>query len=203
MSANTVRRRVEKFPASISKFVKNIPLITSERYSADELYIFIKGILKYLFTLNDADTRVCLSHEMAECKDGHNAAELLIEAAKRADKTPAEFLTDKLLSYGVAHKDVYTANNPLDKTSTHVADVYINNKKRNNNIQERFNGTIRAFLRPRRGIKKKTTMLIEGFMTYYNFIRPHSSMKGRTPARMAGIVINGTNEWETLIANTA
>ena len=108
-----------------------------------------------------------------------------------------------LPSYGVAHKDVYAANNPLDKTSTHVADACINNKKHNNNIQERFNGTIRSLLRPRHGIKKKTTPLIEGFITYYNFIRPHSSLKGRTPARMSGIVINEVNEWETLIANAA
>ena len=82
VGANTVRRWVEKFPASISNFVKNMPLITGELYSADELYILVKGILKYMFALNDTRTRFCLSHEMAECKDGHNAAELLMEAAK-------------------------------------------------------------------------------------------------------------------------
>ena len=86
---------------------------------------------------------------------------------------------------------------------TDVADVCLNDKKRNNNIQERFNSTVRSFLRQMRGVKKKDTALIRGFITYYNFMRPHSSLKDRTPARMAGIVINGTNEWDTLIANEA
>ena len=98
--------------------------------------------------------RAFASHEMAECKDDHNATELLIEAAKRAGRAPAEFVTDMLPSYRVAHKDVYAANNPLDKISTHVADACINNKKRNN-IQERFNGMIRSLLRLRPASKRK------------------------------------------------
>ncbi|MDE0266480.1 MAG: hypothetical protein OXK17_05600, partial [Thaumarchaeota archaeon] len=35
---------------------------------------------------------------------------------------------------------------------------------------------------------------------YYNFIRPHTGIKGRTPAEYMGIRIDGTDKWETLLA---
>ena len=38
---------------------------------------------------------------------------------------------------------------------------------------------------------------------YYNYVRPHSGIGGRTPAETAGIVIQGNNKWLTLIQNAA
>jgi hypothetical protein len=34
---------------------------------------------------------------------------------------------------------------------------------------------------------------------YYNFIRPHSALDGKTPAEAAGIGIGGENKWKRLI----
>jgi putative transposase len=34
---------------------------------------------------------------------------------------------------------------------------------------------------------------------YYNFIRPHQALKGRTPAEVSGVGINGENKWEELL----
>ena len=46
-------------------------------------------------------------------------------------------------------------------------------------------------------------MLVSGFFVYYNFVRPHFSLHKRTPAVAAGIIIDGYNEWETIIGNTS
>ena len=34
---------------------------------------------------------------------------------------------------------------------------------------------------------------------YYNFVRPHQGLNGKTPAEMAGVGIEGENKWLGLI----
>jgi hypothetical protein len=34
---------------------------------------------------------------------------------------------------------------------------------------------------------------------YYNFVRPHMGLKGKTSAEMAGVGIVGENKWEGLL----
>ena len=155
----------------------------------------------YLFSANDTLTRFCLAFEMADRKDGFNATNLLKEAKRRSGKVPAEFTSDALPSYSEAHQAVFAAKTPRDKRSVHISDACINDKKRNNNFQERFNGTFRAFQRPRRGIPKAHSPIITGFFVYYNFIRPHSSLNGNTPAEAAGIIVHGVDKWRTVIGN--
>jgi len=51
-----------------------------------------------------------------------------------------------------------------------------------------------------RGLKKEQSDIIEGLRIYYNFIRPHMSLNGKTPAEMAGINLQlEQNRWEDLI----
>lgn len=45
------------------------------------------------------------------------------------------------------------------------------------------------------------TPIVEGHRLYYNFIKPHESLDGKTPSEKAGIVIEGANKWLTLMGN--
>jgi len=51
----------------------------------------------------------------------------------------------------------------------------------NNNHVERLHGSIRQRERVMRGVKIETTPIVEGRRLYYNFIKPHESLNGRTP----------------------
>ena len=73
--------------------------------------------------------------------------------------------------------------------------------KKKNNIEERPNGTFREREKILRGIKMAGSPTIAGFMTYYNFVRPHTGLGGRTPAGAAGIRITGHDKWMTIIGN--
>ena len=53
-----------------------------------------------------------------------------------------------------------------------------------------------------RGFKTEESarQILEGFRAYYNFIRKHQSLKGKTPAEMANIDLNlKGNKWIALI----
>ena len=53
-----------------------------------------------------------------------------------------------------------------------------------------------------RGLKVENTPIVEGHRLYYNFIKPHESLDGKTPSEEAGITIEGENKWLTLIHKT-
>lgn len=56
-------------------------------------------------------------------------------------------------------------------------------------------------LRTRRGMDNttKTNAMLNGWFVYYNFLRPHSALDGKTPAEAAGIQLNLENRWESII----
>ncbi|HID16797.1 TPA: hypothetical protein EYP26_00730 [Candidatus Bathyarchaeota archaeon] len=70
----------------------------------------------------------------------------------------------------------------------------------NNNLIERFQGTRRERNKVLRGMKVDGTPIIEGFDIYYNFIRPHMSLNGETPAERTNINLNlDQNRWLSLL----
>ena len=70
-----------------------------------------------------------------------------------------------------------------------------------NNIQERLNGEFRDREKVFRGLKKVDSAAITGIQLHHNFIKPHISLDGDTPALRAGIEVRGSNKWKTIIEN--
>ncbi len=84
----------------------------------------------------------------------------------------------------------------------HVRDAAINNREKNNNKVERLNGTVRDRNRVQRDLKDTSSsdIFVEGNKIYYNFLRPHMSLDGKTPAEVCGIDLNLSREgWRQLI----
>jgi len=42
-----------------------------------------------------------------------------------------------------------------------------------------------------RGLKKSDTTFLKGYQLYHNYITPHGSLQGGTPAERAGIEVEG------------
>lgn len=72
-----------------------------------------------------------------------------------------------------------------------------------NNEMERMNGEVRDREKVIRGIKKEDSPTLMGYQLYHNFIRPHMSLEGKTPAEACGIKVEGENKWKTIIENSA
>jgi hypothetical protein len=73
----------------------------------------------------------------------------------------------------------------------------------NNNKMERLNGEIRDRERVMRTLENSDTPILSGMKIFHNYIRPHQALKGKTPAEVAGIKVEGENKWLTLIQNAS
>ncbi len=112
---------------------------------------------------------------------------------------PLAVVTDGLHAYYRAfNKEFFTLKNPRTK---HVSMPRFVDKV-NNNLVERLNGTVKERDKVMRGFKNEESaqQILEGFRAYYNFIRKHQSLQGKTPAEMANIDLNlKDNRWMALI----
>jgi hypothetical protein len=79
----------------------------------------------------------------------------------------------------------------------HIADIGLQESL--NNVLERMHGSIREREKVMRWIKVDDTPILPMNMIYYNFVRPHQALDGKTPAEMAGIGVGRPNRWEELL----
>jgi hypothetical protein len=117
------------------------------------------------------------------------------EAEKVARKTPKEVLTDSNRSYddgielafGSDTEHVHGHPFKLKVTSESTSEI------------ERFHGTLKDRTKVIRSFKDVETLIqfTNGWLIYYNFFKPHSSLEGKTPAEAAGLKYDVKN-WTDL-----
>ena len=71
----------------------------------------------------------------------------------------------------------------------------------NTNLIERFHGTLKQRTKIMRGLKdiKTAKLFTEGWLLHYNYLRPHESLRGSTPAQVAGVKYPYRN-WQDVVA---
>ena len=84
-------------------YLEQITPQVGDTWRADEVWIKVRGNLKYLFALMDDETRFWIAQEVAATKEGHDARGLFREAKEVAGKRPGIIITDGLHSYREAH----------------------------------------------------------------------------------------------------
>ena len=94
-------------------YLEKIKPKVSDIWRADELYVKIKGDMKYLFAIMDDETRYWIAQEVAESKYKHDARKLFQLAKKVTGKKPETLITDGLPAYHKAYvKEFWTARKP-------------------------------------------------------------------------------------------
>ncbi|MDV3293513.1 MAG: DDE-type integrase/transposase/recombinase [Nitrososphaerales archaeon] len=186
---------IRKYVGLMQEYIGTIEPQVSDIWRADELYVKVKGDMKYLFAVMDDETRFWIAQEVSNVKEGANASRLFMEAKSVAGKSPATLITDGLNSYREA--------SALDfPHATHVREIALAGHIHNNKM-ERMNGEVRDREKTMRGLKRKDTPILKGIQIHHNFIKPHEGLQGRTPAEAAGIQVEGTDKWLTLIQNAS
>jgi transposase-like protein len=92
-------------------------------------------------------------------------------------------VTDGLHSYWHAVNKEFPTNTC---ETEHIWNVGLQHHTNSNHV-ERLHGTIREREKTMRGLKIDSTPIVEGHRLYYNFIKPHKGLDGKTPSEEAGI----------------
>jgi len=200
VSHQTVYNWINKYVSLMKSYVEKLTPNVSNTWRADELYIKIKGDMKYLFALMDDETRFWIAQEVAQTKYNHNASKLFAMGKQLAGKKPTTLITDGLCAYQQAYnREFWTMKKPRTQ---HIRHITLKGD-RNNNKMERFNGEIRDREKTMRGLKKEETPILLGYQLFHNYIRSHEGLEGKTPAEACGISVIGKNKWLTLIQNAS
>ena len=199
----TIHRWIDRYIIIMDEYTRQFQPQTGEIWNADEMMIKIGNDWFYLWNVIDDETRFHLACVVSKERTTIDARKVLITAKKRSHgKRPMFIITDGLKSYVKAIDEEF---HTVKRDTIHVSNVGIRGKHAgndvfDNNLVERLHGAIRERNKTQRGLKDEYSSFIRGHQVYYNFIRPHMSLFGDTPASYALIDLNlGNKKWENLL----
>jgi putative transposase len=181
-SGSAIYAWVTRFPTvAIDEAGKHTPKV-GDVWVADETMVDVGGNKYWLIDIIDQDTRFLLATRLSEKRGRKDIALLLRQAYIKAGKAPERILTDGWKVYPDAVDLVFGA-----KTKHTVSTPFV--EVDSTNVIERFQGTLKDRTKVMRGFKKPETAshILNGWLVYYNYLRPHESLNDRTPAQVAGI----------------
>jgi transposase-like protein len=148
--------------------------------------------------VTDNQSRYWLATQITEKREIADARKVLAQASTISQMRPMAVVTDGLRSYQDAiTKEFFTLKAPRTE---HVRIPNIRDRS-NNNMVERLHGTIRQRNKIMRGLDDENTAqtMMDGLRVYYNFIRPHMALDGKTPAQQARIDVDSNQNRLSLI----
>jgi putative transposase len=194
MDHSTIYRWISKYTAIIEAYVATLEPEVGDIWHTDEMKIKIGGQWTWLWNVMDEKTRFHMVSVISQTRETKDARKAFKQSKKIAGKKPHTMVTDGLRAYKAAWRaELYDHH----QSCKHIADVALQESL--NNVLERMHGSIREREKVTRGLKVDDTPILPMNMIYYNFIRPHQSLNGKTPAELAGVGVDGENKWEGLL----
>lgn len=193
-----VYKWIKKYVKLMESYLEKITPQLSDVWRADEMFVKIKGNMKYVYALMDDETRFWIAKQVSDTKFTEDVTPMFAKGKEVARKYPLALVTDGARNFHDAWKKEFrTMNKPR---TVHISSITLKGEH-NNNRMERMNGEIRDREKVMRGLKKDDSSIIDGYRIYHNYFRPHQGLSGKTPADLASITIEGNNKWITVIQN--
>jgi putative transposase len=192
-STATIYEWIQKYTQYVIDSIKDYHPKVSINWIADETALKIEGQQVWLWDIIDSKTRVLLASRLSTSRTTKDAQILIDRAVKTTGIHPKTVLTDNLASY----LDVFYGKNAEHK----LGSPFEHSDESTSRI-ERWHGTIKNRTKVMRGLKNIETAIdfVNGFLAFYNYLRPHESLEGRTSAKESKIDYPYRN-WQELIRN--
>lgn len=193
ISQGTIWNWASKYSTLVAKYTRNLAPQLSGKIHHDETAIKVDGSYRWFWEAIDEETRMIVASHLSGERTTEETIKqfnLILEKGK-----PNVLLLDGSQNYERAFNKVFYSRYKSDRVEM-VRKVGIKSRETNNMV-ERLHGTLKDRIKPMRGLKNMKTaqILLNGWVTHYNYCREHQSIK-MTPAQAAGIEIKG---WKSLI----
>jgi putative transposase len=142
----------------------------------------INGVKHYIWFIIDSETRFILGYHLSPHRDSPQAFSLM-NSVKSLGK-PRSIVSDRYSAYEVPVKSIFDDTSHI-RVESFKDDI-------SNNIIESFHHQFKAWYRTKQGFNSfaSANNLISMFVFFFNFVRPHSSLDGLTPAQVAGLKLS-------------
>lgn len=181
-SSKSVYGWIVKYTDDVSKRFRDYHPEVGNVWVADETVLDIDGKNVWMYDIIDEKTRYLLATRITTARTTKDAQLLMEQAEERAGKKPRLVITDKQNSYLDGIELAYGSD------TEHVQSNPFAPTEDTQRI-ERFHGTLKERTKVMRGLKSIDTAIqfIDGYIAYYNYLRPHESLGGKTPAESANV----------------
>jgi len=205
---NWIRKYVELMKGYVDEYMPHV----GGMWHTDEMTINIRktepsenGRFEWLWNLMDHETRFLIASQITRTREIDDARQVFQKAKATVGpaQEPSFVVTDKLQAYRRAFNKEFYVNEKNGPMHVRLKNI---RQGTNNNIVERLHGTVRERTKVMRGLdnEESARRMIEGHRTYYNYLRPHMALNGKTPAEAAGLDMRlDGNKWETIIRRSA
>lgn len=195
---STLWRWVIKFSKITNKYVLALQPKLSGVWIADETVIDLWGEHYWFWDIIDTETRFLIASHLSKTRTERDAEKLFMMAKLRSKFRPKVIITDKLGQYNKAFSSVFYSNVKKHKVSHLKSEGF--ESEVNTNLIERFHGTVKQRTKVMRDLKDKKSarIVLDGYMTHYNFFMEHDYLDGITPSQAGGIG-DGITNWNDLI----
>lgn len=204
---------IEKFAPQVDRFVSQFEPELSGFWNMDEMAVKFrpqepmtqkeritkvrrKGEQHWHWDVIDKGTRFLIGSHVSKTRSLKDAKAFL-KGCKNNTPRPSAIVSDSLGVYHRAINKVYYSRYK-DRRVKHLHSSGLKGR-RNNQLIERWHSTLRDRLKPMRGLVSPDTQILTGFRIHYNYLRPHQSLNGQTPAESASIDLPFEDGWGDLI----
>ncbi|RLG62611.1 hypothetical protein DRO02_07780 [archaeon] len=179
VSHSTIHRWILRYITLLKKIEIQLKPKLGNEWQVDDMNIKFRGEPGYVWNVLDARSRYLIAMSISKGRSTEEALCALKKAVARASASKNLIIrTDKLKSYEKAMEKLRVAN------IKHVGKAKLSSPENNNKI-ERFNGTLRGWLRSKRVTGKMSeNKTLDGFIVFYNLIRPHKSLDDKSPGEV-------------------
>jgi transposase-like protein len=193
----TILNWIRKYSKLVKDFTTTLMPQLSGLWHEDETMLSCEGRNIWFWEMIDEDTKFLVASHVSGTRTLEDTIEVFKRGYEQSKVRPRAVFVDGSFVYEKAFNKVFYTMKK-DTRPELVQRVGIRARE-TNNIVERMHGTVKDRTRVMRGLKsfESTKSILEGFAIHYNYVRPHQSLNGKTPAQAART--QAPNSWKGLI----
>ena len=197
VSQVTILNWIKKYSKVVKEFVMTLTPQLSGLWHEDETVLKCEGRNIWFWEMIDEDTRFLVASHISGTRTLEDTIAIFKKGYEQSKVRPRAVFVDGSHVYHRAFNKVFWTMRKATRPEL-VRRVGIRTRE-TNNIVERLHGTLKDRTKPMRGLKafESTKSILEGYTIHYNYVRPHQSLNGQTPAQAARM--QAPNNWKNLI----